>query len=136
MPFPKLADPRCGPQVDSPTSAVPSPDSLTSRHAPSTYEPNTFKYGGPYPPRHAWIQAFRATTTEFQSRAAADSTVPDAPAAAARFAARYLDALQALEDPPAEGAGVWLAQGCTYLRLVAETPRLPLQWSGPTRCAA
>ena len=72
----------------------------------STYEPNTFNYSGPYPPRHAWISAFRNTTTEFQGRAAGDPTVPDAQAAAARFAARYLAALAALEEPAAEGACV------------------------------
>ena len=76
-----------------------------------SYLPNTFNYSpGPHlpaathPSRAAWIDSFRRTTGEFTKRAASDPAVSDAPAAAARFAARFTDELAALEDSPAEGA--------------------------------
>ena len=91
-------------RADSTRSAA----ALTSPFA-SSYTPNTFNYSpGPHapaathPPRAAWIDSFRRTTSEFQSRAASDPSVADAPAAAARFAARFTAELAALEDPPAE----------------------------------
>ena len=84
------------------------------RHAPRvtcSYLPNTFNYSPPvdappatHPSRAAWIDSFRRTTGEFQRRAASDPAVADAPAAAARFAARFTQELAALEDPPPEGA--------------------------------
>ena len=56
-----------------------------------------------HPTRAAWIDSFRRTTPEFKARAAADPAVADAPAAAERFAARFITELAALEAPPPEG---------------------------------
>ncbi len=86
---------------------------LTRVRAPHcrSYCPHTFNYSPPahaapatHPSRATWIDSFRRTTHEFQSRAAGDASVPDAAAKAARFAARFATELAALEAPPPEGA--------------------------------
>ena len=67
-----------------------------------SYNPNTFNYVSGTPPRAAWIDAFRRTTPEFTSRAAGDASVPDAAAAAARFAQRFQSELEVLESPASD----------------------------------
>ena len=55
-------------------------------------------------PREAWLAVFRRANREFEQRAAADDTVPDAPRRAAAYAAEFLARLDEFSAPPTPGA--------------------------------